>query len=97
MKKTILTIATIATLFTSCTKEDDLQPVAPQVEVECLDVCGTIIAMRHDMTNGTDAIESQIQILTRCDTVEVLRVHDLSVIYSNGQDICFDRNELINQ
>ena len=29
MKKIILTIATIGLLFTSCTKEDDLQPVSP--------------------------------------------------------------------
>ena len=31
MKKSILTIAAIGLLFTSCTKEDELQPVVPVV------------------------------------------------------------------
>ena len=102
MKKTILTIATIGLLFTSCTKEDDLQPVVTSIPpvvivtppVLCLDTSGTIISMMHDMTNGVDNIDSYLTLSTSCDTIEVLRVHSLDTIYRKGMTIFFDRNEL---
>ena len=103
MKKTILTIATIGLLFTSCTKEDDLQPVVvpttPVVVVVppvlCLDTSGVIISMMHDMTNGVDDIDSYSTLYTSCDTVEVVRNRTLNEItYLKGMTIFFDRNEL---
>tara|TARA_R110000803_G_scaffold58589_1_gene116778 strand:+ start:574 stop:900 length:327 start_codon:yes stop_codon:yes gene_type:complete len=106
MRKTILTIATIGLLFTSCTKEDDLQPVVepttPVVAVVvvvppvlCLDTSGVIISMMHDMTNGIDNIDSYLTLSTSCDTVEVVRNRTLNEItYFKGMTIFFDRNEL---
>jgi nitrous oxide reductase accessory protein NosL len=97
MKKTILTIATIGLLFTSCTKEDNLQPVvAPVVitQVECLDICGSIIAMKHNYDNTVN-ITSELTLTTSCDTVEVVRVHTIEeIVFTTGMTVCFDRNEL---
>ena len=96
MKTTILTIATIGLLFTSCTKEDDLQPVAPVVitQVECLDICGSIIAMKHNFNNSVN-ITSELTLATSCDTVEVVRVHTIEeIVFTTGMTVCFDRNEL---
>ena len=98
MKKSILTIAAIGLLFTSCTKEDELQPVQPIEPVvisgSCLDTCGSIIAAEHDMTGGVNSIDSYLTLATSCDTVKVIRVHSLDTIYSLGMTVCFDRNEL---
>ena len=103
MKTTILTIATIGLLFTSCAKEDDLQPVVTPIPpvvivtppVLCLDTSGTIISMHHDMTNGVDDIDSYLTLKTSCDTVEVVRNRTLNEItYLKGMTIFFDRNEL---
>ena len=100
MKTTILTILTIGLLFTSCTKEDDLQPVVTPTPVVvptvlCSDTSGTIISMHHDMTNGVNNIDSYLTLSTSCDTVEVVRNRTLNEItFFNGMTIVFDRNEL---
>ena len=104
MKNTILTLAAALVLFTSCTKEDELQPVVTPIPpvvivtppVLCLDTSGTIISMMHDMTNGVDNIDSYLTLSTSCDTVEVLRVHSLDTIYRKGMIVFFDRNEFNN-
>ena len=80
MKKTILTIATLV-LLTSCSKQDELQPVVTPTPVvvvtptePCLDVCGTIIAMKHNYDNTVN-ITSELTLATSCDTVVIVRVH----------------------
>ena len=102
MKTTILTIATIGLLFTSCTKEDDLQPVTnpttPVVVIPsgpCLDTCGNIIAMKHTNDNTGTIFTSELTLATSCDTVEVVRIHTIEEIqFFTGMNVCFNRDEL---
>ena len=104
MKNTILTLAAALVLLTSCTKEDDLQPVVdpiiPVVVEPCLDVCGTVISfygfgvMEHrDGVDGwTTYADYNLTLATSCDTVEVVRNYSSYALSGiSGSEVCFGR------
>tara|TARA_R110002073_G_scaffold23935_3_gene81188 strand:+ start:540 stop:1073 length:534 start_codon:yes stop_codon:yes gene_type:complete len=90
MKTTILTLATIGLLFTSCTKEDELQPVVSPVtqavvtpSEPCMSTEGVVIsrygygAMIH--TDGYHGYATymryMVTVATSCDTLKGLRYY----------------------
>jgi len=101
MKKTILTTLTAIALLTSCTKEDDLQPVieptTPVVVVpvdNCLDTCGNVIYAHH-LFNNTDTIVSTLTIATSCDVVTLVIPHTLEQVqFYTNMEVCFDRADI---
>tara|TARA_R110002050_G_scaffold54651_6_gene123463 strand:+ start:3302 stop:3601 length:300 start_codon:yes stop_codon:yes gene_type:complete len=59
MKNTILTIATIGILFTSCTKEDELQPTDPCSSIAAFEqaygediTCGVVTRVQMSLIDG---------------------------------------------
>tara|TARA_R110000822_G_scaffold31503_1_gene91217 strand:- start:1 stop:258 length:258 start_codon:yes stop_codon:yes gene_type:complete len=52
MKTTILTIATIGLLFTSCSK-DDLKPLTPPTPEPCVSLCGEVTSSLFSDTHNS--------------------------------------------
>tara|TARA_R110002050_G_scaffold264475_1_gene405281 strand:+ start:5640 stop:5948 length:309 start_codon:yes stop_codon:yes gene_type:complete len=89
MKKTILTTLTAIALLTSCTKEDDLNPIL----TPCTDTDGVIIEVytsEHNPTNNdwNYTYLSELTIATSCDTVEAVRYHAIETVdYGHSMEI----------
>ena len=95
MKNSILTLAAIVTLFTSCTKEADLQPVTTPT-----DYCG-IVTEIIDSIPFADTLDYSVKykatlvITTDTDIVTVERTLDagaLDIIL--GYHLCASKQEL---
>ena len=85
MKKTILTLASVLVLLTSCTKEDELQPVS--CDQECGFIRVTAIYDRSLLYSGSDDKNVVFRVAIKNNCYEEIFTQDLSHELSLNEEV----------